>query len=505
MADEGAQLIEGQQPTIYTLYIQGGGMKGIIPLTVLARLEELTGQSPVDLFQVMEGSSVGAFLVAGMNIRDPDDPDKAKYTMKDGLQLFVETTPQIFPDKGLRTLKMATDQVFDGLAEASEEINTDIEEWANTDVIDNPDGDTLTSGFNGLATGAKWLAGGIPYASLELFQWIRPDWEPEEYMFEQKDIRNVYESVLGKDTKLSDCRNVIHMPVYDAMTKKINFLSCRNGVSSHDITMADAAVAASANNFIVELFAREDVVHRNEDGTTYTKDVAWLDPAMVHIPTGHNIEANRITGEMPPMKLVEMTVNSRGSYFSDEWYHEADTGASAAFNWAADTINGDLQNLEGLSPKEVQDEYYKAGGIWGAFEGGLKDFQNHINQVHDMNKNSPLGPDDRIMIGPVKSQTDEPSFLQAQDASPETIDQILDYAGQTIQTQNDAITNLAYELVENIHLMGRITDQEYEDIKTRIDQSPLEKSTLPQFLKEISPLQEKPTTPQIEVAPATPS
>jgi len=50
------------------LSIDGGGMRGIIPLAILCWLEEQTGQPAYDLFKMVGGTSTGAIISAGLGL-----------------------------------------------------------------------------------------------------------------------------------------------------------------------------------------------------------------------------------------------------------------------------------------------------------------------------------------------------------------------------------------------------------------------------------------------------
>src|SRR5579863_3868091 len=51
---------------INTLSINGGGIRGIIPCSVLASLEQQTGKLTRDIFSYVAGTSTGALLAAGV-------------------------------------------------------------------------------------------------------------------------------------------------------------------------------------------------------------------------------------------------------------------------------------------------------------------------------------------------------------------------------------------------------------------------------------------------------
>ena len=56
---------------IRALAIDGGGVRGILPATVLAALEELTGRRAHELFDLVAGTSAGAMLALGLTRPEP--------------------------------------------------------------------------------------------------------------------------------------------------------------------------------------------------------------------------------------------------------------------------------------------------------------------------------------------------------------------------------------------------------------------------------------------------
>jgi predicted acylesterase/phospholipase RssA len=72
----------------YILSIDGGGIKGIIPLCMLARLEDQTGQRAGDVFDFLAGTSTGAIIAAGLLT------GKSAHEI---LDLYVTFGTEIFP------------------------------------------------------------------------------------------------------------------------------------------------------------------------------------------------------------------------------------------------------------------------------------------------------------------------------------------------------------------------------------------------------------------------
>ncbi|RWR74968.1 patatin-like protein 2 [Cinnamomum micranthum f. kanehirae] len=89
--------------TVTVLSIDGGGLRGIIPATVLAflesKLQEFDGKDVrlADYFDVIAGTSTGG-LVTTM-ITAPDENNRPLYAAKDIVPFYLEHSPKIFPQK----------------------------------------------------------------------------------------------------------------------------------------------------------------------------------------------------------------------------------------------------------------------------------------------------------------------------------------------------------------------------------------------------------------------
>ncbi len=76
------------------LSLDGGGIKGIIPCTILRYIEETTGQSISSLFHVIGGTSTGGIIALGLS--KPKDNGRNAYSAADMLKLYVEHGKHIF-------------------------------------------------------------------------------------------------------------------------------------------------------------------------------------------------------------------------------------------------------------------------------------------------------------------------------------------------------------------------------------------------------------------------
>lgn len=79
---------------IKVLSIDGGGIKGIIPATVLAYIEQRTGKPTSALFDLIAGTSTGGILALGSTMPGVDgDP---AYTAEEGIAFYVQDGPVVF-------------------------------------------------------------------------------------------------------------------------------------------------------------------------------------------------------------------------------------------------------------------------------------------------------------------------------------------------------------------------------------------------------------------------
>lgn len=88
------------KPKIKVLSIDGGGIRGVIPCTILAEIERLTGKPASTLFDLMAGTSTGGIIACMLNISNPSDPSKPKFSAADIGQMYERYGSKIFLKKG---------------------------------------------------------------------------------------------------------------------------------------------------------------------------------------------------------------------------------------------------------------------------------------------------------------------------------------------------------------------------------------------------------------------
>lgn len=96
------------------LSIDGGGIRGVIPATLLVEIEKETGKAIVDLFDLIVGTSTGGILACGLTV--PNTSKKPKYSAADMLALYKDRGREIFDRsfwKGITSLGGVADEQYD--------------------------------------------------------------------------------------------------------------------------------------------------------------------------------------------------------------------------------------------------------------------------------------------------------------------------------------------------------------------------------------------------------
>ncbi len=86
-----------KQRSIYPiLSIDGGGIRGIIPATVLVAIERFTNEPIASLFQLIGGTSTGGILTVGLTKPRLDGSGQPEYRAQDLLDIYTKQHDQIF-------------------------------------------------------------------------------------------------------------------------------------------------------------------------------------------------------------------------------------------------------------------------------------------------------------------------------------------------------------------------------------------------------------------------
>jgi patatin-like phospholipase/acyl hydrolase len=76
------------------LSIDGGGIRGIIPAMMLAEIEDRTGKSIAEMFDLIAGTSTGGILALGLAM--PGDGGKPRYKAEELIELYEKEGLRIF-------------------------------------------------------------------------------------------------------------------------------------------------------------------------------------------------------------------------------------------------------------------------------------------------------------------------------------------------------------------------------------------------------------------------
>jgi patatin-like phospholipase/acyl hydrolase len=86
--------------TFNILSIDGGGLRGIVPVQILMKLEQDTGKKVHELFDMIAGTSTGGLIAAFLTLKDESNPTKPKYGLDTLENIYTQQGGVIFPLAG---------------------------------------------------------------------------------------------------------------------------------------------------------------------------------------------------------------------------------------------------------------------------------------------------------------------------------------------------------------------------------------------------------------------
>ncbi len=93
------------EKTLIALFCYGGGMRGLVPAHIMARIEERTGLRMTDMVDIFAGPSTGAILNAALNKPHPDKPDRPHYRARHLVKFYEREGLNIFPPDTFRDFR----------------------------------------------------------------------------------------------------------------------------------------------------------------------------------------------------------------------------------------------------------------------------------------------------------------------------------------------------------------------------------------------------------------
>jgi len=90
---------------IIVLFNYGGGLRGIIPAYIMAKIEQQTDLRMADMVDVFAGPSTGAILNAALTLRHSDDRGGPKYRARHMVRFYEREAERIFPPDRFREFR----------------------------------------------------------------------------------------------------------------------------------------------------------------------------------------------------------------------------------------------------------------------------------------------------------------------------------------------------------------------------------------------------------------
>ena len=478
-----------KERTIFVLYVPGGAMLGIIPALLLHQLEKLTETPVTDLFQVFDGVSTGAILVAGLNMRDAQNPKNPMLSGYNGYEMFCKHGPRYFPKVPGRMAKMwtanalnifidyvdplaadelAIDEIKDLCAELKEKApweyrdhiqrleklatsrwvtkKTQFEILQICDELDDlsEDVDNLTAKLSELSflrTRSSPLGIVFKKAAIHSAKFVLNNYA-HDYLFDPKVPLQNYQGIMG-DRRLSDTRRSIYISAYDIksghiktfFSRKADFFSTDpetpSVTSEANNKLWDVVMASTANPFAYP-------PHITEDG------LVCSDKAPVHTPLTC---IQDVLDNKPADAKVKLVVLGTGRYIT--------------------------RNPK-LTDDTVKERYIKYGVAGNLVKGReLAELEHYVMSAMRETIRQRIGNENIIEITPRLSPHTKTELMRFPstdilDASKENIEKIVQRAQDLIVEEDMQMRNLAQMLVDNLHNLGQMDDEKYNRVSLRL-------------------------------------
>jgi hypothetical protein len=474
--------------TVYILYVPGGAMHGVVPGVILSRLEELSGTPTGNLFQVLNGVSTGSLIVAGTSVRSDTDPSRPRYLASNLTELFCYWGNKFFPEIKGRMTKYATANILHYIQDATDPSNAD--KFLIQDLRENIQ--NLITAHNKKPSLVHDLIELRRLSSEKYFSKSRirraakaceklinnPSLEPEmkktlehintlilsrqpisflniqfnkaangvmnmtkrlwakDYMYDPKIFENMLKSHLG-DSRMSDALKSVYISSYDLENRKMvtffnrkadlfsNAPDTPSVTSEHNEKLWDAVMASSANPLAFP-------PHKLEDGTICS------DKAVIHTPLAC---LEDIVKNAPEGVNIKMIYVGTGKF---KYEHE--------------------------------DDRYVNYGVLGNLMNGqeMDDLLRYTNSAAKQIIIDKLGEENFVELHPhlMPSRYEDLERMPTRnplDASPENIKRLLGVARDYIQQEDidRELKKLAFEMSDNLHKLGQMPDQKFEQVKKR--------------------------------------
>jgi len=92
--------VDKNKKVVSILFVSGGGISGIVPLTYLNYIEKKTNKKISELFDVFSGTSTGSIIVSSLNI--PDEKGHSKFTSENILNIYIKFSADVMRKDNVR-------------------------------------------------------------------------------------------------------------------------------------------------------------------------------------------------------------------------------------------------------------------------------------------------------------------------------------------------------------------------------------------------------------------
>lgn len=473
--------------TIFILSIPGGGMLGIIPAVVLARLEQLTETPSIDLFQVIEAGSTGSILAMGLNAAGLHRDRSTDFSARNIAEMYCRFGPEFFPDIPARGYKMSTSHIMSVIEDYTDPLRVDaqiikhlkqaLDDLKNESIVFEK---SRIEDLEKIST-SRWLTSSNKKKGLELctslassggatseivmrigellFQRqttgllgrafrttvmegigaVRQVWA-RDFMYDATKAERTYKKLFG-DVRMKDCVKSTYVSAFNLsrgkawtfFNRKADFFDSRPDpaadVSRHNHRQSDVIMASTAHPFAY-------LPHRTEDGDLFS------DKSLVHTP---EICVRDVLKRKPSDADVRLVILGTGKFLTQD------------------------QDNDPLS------EYQRYGLLGNILRGReLSDLNNFTMSEARQRLRAELGKDNIIEFVPrlAPHNSEEARIFPRRDildASSDNIRRILNRAVLYLQEEDQNIRRLARDLAENLYNIGQMNKEKFERVIKKIE------------------------------------
>ena len=90
---------------IVVLFTYGGGLRGLIPAHIMARIESVTGMAMADMVDIFCGPSTASILNSALNMPHPRQPDRPRFSARQMVRFYEREAAYLFPPDSTRAFR----------------------------------------------------------------------------------------------------------------------------------------------------------------------------------------------------------------------------------------------------------------------------------------------------------------------------------------------------------------------------------------------------------------